>query len=97
MENGLWILAGIIVGGFLNWIFTRKKTTAEVEKTETETKGIHIENTVEVTDLANKLFNEVLDLKEKVAELIEELAVEKIARIDCQARLAKLEEQLNKK
>ncbi len=64
-------------------------------KTDAETAGIRIDNQVKYTDLANGLFDQVLELKEKVDKLGEELRQERAIRLDCQNRLTELERKVN--
>jgi hypothetical protein len=78
-------LVMLIVG----WLIGRPKQRAD-------TDGVRIDNQIKVTNLANNLFNELLEVKREVGELRDALREEKEARQSCQERLSALESRMDK-
>lgn len=87
MEIFLAIIGSGALSGFVVWLATRKKTNAE-------TQGIHIDNQIKYSDLANNLFDDVLELKRLVGELQEIVRQERTLRQQCQERLTALEKKI---
>ncbi len=91
MEWGTIVVAIIGSGAFsafITWLSTRSKT-------QIEEQGLKVENVVKVTNLANNLFDELLQVKRELGELKDELRQERAIRLDCQNRLTELERKVN--